>query len=100
MLTALPPTRWPTASEEAKAATSATAAATRNNEQKIRRHEAPPLRLRRSRRLNGDVDSFGFLVIGLRVRLNDWPRVNAGTTLLAKARYRVNIFSEILFAAA
>src|SRR4029077_11052892 len=31
-------TRWPTASEEATAATSATPAATRNNEQKIRRH--------------------------------------------------------------
>src|SRR4029077_5130316 len=31
-------TRWPTASEEATAATSAATAATRNNEQKIRRH--------------------------------------------------------------
>src|SRR6266436_5649019 len=32
-------TRWPTASEEAKAATSATAADTKNNEHKIRRHD-------------------------------------------------------------
>jgi hypothetical protein len=31
-------TRWPTAREDAKAATSATTAATTNNEQKIRRH--------------------------------------------------------------
>jgi hypothetical protein len=38
MLTALPPTRWPTASEEPRAATSAAIAAIRNSEQKIRRH--------------------------------------------------------------
>jgi hypothetical protein len=31
-------TRWPTAGEDATAATRATPAATRNNEQKIRRH--------------------------------------------------------------
>src|SRR5437899_3672940 len=36
--TPLSSTRWPTAREEATAATSATPAATRNNEQKIRRH--------------------------------------------------------------
>jgi hypothetical protein len=54
MLTGLPPTRWPTASGEARAATSATAAATRNNEQKIRRH-------------GDDTDvRWGFLIIELR----------------------------------
>ena len=38
-LAVLTSTRWPTALEEAIAATSATAAATKNNEQKIRRHD-------------------------------------------------------------
>ena len=56
-------TRWPTASEEATAAISATAAATRNNEQKIRRHD-----------VNEGV-GFGFVIIELLVRYSPPRRV-------------------------
>src|SRR4029450_8644396 len=72
MLIPLPPTRCPTASEEATAAMSATRAATRDKEQKIRRH-GDPLNVR-----------WTFLIIELRVRFSWLRGMDTGATVLIK----------------
>ena len=76
--------RWPTALEEATAATSDTAAATTNNEQKIRRNCD-----------DADVRS-AFLII----QFHDFswlPGMNAGARLLIKSPAACQHFPEVSF---